>query len=77
MPSITPMMSTIFLDDVLIAPMVCTTCDTTLPPRTATLEAETASWLAWRALSAFCLTVEVNSSSVSAGADLADDVAQA
>ncbi len=36
-----------------------TTWLTTLPPRTATSEAETASWLAWRALSAFCLTVEV------------------
>jgi hypothetical protein len=28
------------------------------PPRTATSEADTASWLAWRALSAFCFTVD-------------------
>ena len=60
MPSITPMMSTILRDEVLIAPMVCTICETTAPPLTAMLEAETASWLVWRALSAFFLTVEVN-----------------
>ena len=62
MPSMTPMMSTIFFDEALIEPMVVTTCETTVPPRLATSEAETASWLAWRALSAFCLTVEVSSS---------------
>ena len=62
LPSITPMMSTIFFADSLISPMVCTTSDTTTPPLTATSEAFTASWLAWRALSAFCFTVEVSSS---------------
>ncbi|MNQ08466.1 hypothetical protein D3C85_212650 [compost metagenome] len=62
MPSITPMMSTIFLDEALIEPIVSTTCDTTAPPFTATSEAETASWFACRALSAFCFTVEVSSS---------------
>ncbi len=56
------MMSTILREEALIAPMVPTTSATTLPPLTATLEADTASWLAWRALSAFCLTVEVSSS---------------
>src|SRR2546426_43486 len=48
MPSITPMMSTIFFDDALIELMVSTTCDTTLPPFTATSEAETANWVAGR-----------------------------
>ncbi|CKV28752.1 Uncharacterised protein [Mycobacterium tuberculosis] len=38
-----------------------TTWSTTAPPREATCEAESASWLASRALSAFCLTVEVSS----------------
>ena len=58
----TPMMSTIFFDDSSIDAMVCTTSDTTAPPRCATSEAEAASWLAWRAFSAFCLTVLVSSS---------------
>jgi hypothetical protein len=60
MPSITPMMSTILRDEALIAPMVPTTSATTLPPLTATLDADTASWFACRALSAFCLTVPVS-----------------
>ena len=42
--------------------MVSTTCDTTSPPLRATSDADAASWLAWRALSAFCFTVEVSSS---------------
>jgi hypothetical protein len=42
--------------------MVPTTCSTTAPPRSATPDAACASRLAWRALSAFCLTVEVSSS---------------
>ncbi len=42
--------------------MVSTTSDTTAPPLIATSEAVTASPLAWRALSAFCFTVEVSSS---------------
>jgi len=56
------MMSTIFFDDSLMVPMVSTTCETMLPPRTATSDALFASWFAWRALSAFCFTVEVSSS---------------
>ena len=43
MPSITPMMSTILREEALIEPMVSTTWLTTLPPLTATSEAETAS----------------------------------
>src|SRR3546814_7026790 len=58
----TLMMSTIFLLDSLIADIVVTTSDTTCPPLRATSDAPTASWLAWRAFSAFCLTVLVNSS---------------
>ncbi|PMQ11810.1 hypothetical protein JaAD80_23150 [Janthinobacterium sp. AD80] len=62
MPSMTPMMSTIFVDAVSMAPMVSTTSLTMLPPRSATPDAATAIWLAWRALSAFCFTVLVSSS---------------
>ncbi len=62
MPSITPMMSAIFCDEAWISPMVATTCSTTAPPWLATCEADAASALAWRALSAFCLTVEVSCS---------------
>ena len=43
-----------------------TTCETTVPPRTATSEAVAASWFAWRALSAFCFTVAVSSSMLEA-----------
>ena len=42
--------------------MVSTTWPTTWPPLTATSAVETTSWLAWRAFSAFCLTVLVSSS---------------
>jgi len=52
MPSIVPMMSAILRLLWLISSIVETTCDTTLPPRSATLAAEAASWLAVRALSA-------------------------
>ena len=62
MPSITLMMSTIFFDDSLIAPIVPTTCDTTAPPLSATSDADEANWLAWRAFSSFCATVDVNCS---------------
>ena len=62
MPSITPMMSEIFLDASAMPVMVLTTWPTTWPPRRATSEAPTASWLAWRAVSAFWDTVEVSSS---------------
>ncbi|OEZ57617.1 hypothetical protein JAB2_49860 [Janthinobacterium sp. HH100] len=62
MPSITPMMSTIFFADSLIELIVSTTCDTTEPPFRATSDAVAASLFASRALSAFCFTVEVSSS---------------
>ncbi len=66
MPSITPMMSTIFFDDSLIAAIVPTTSATTLPPRCATSEADSASMFACRALSAFWRTVPVNCSTEAA-----------
>ena len=62
MASMTPMISTIFFDEALIELMVSTTSATTLPPLPATSAADCASWLACRALSAFCLTVPVSSS---------------
>ncbi len=62
MPSITPMMSAIFLDDALISSIVETTCDTTAPPRAATSAAEDASWFAWLAASADWRTVPVSCS---------------
>src|SRR5471030_508615 len=71
MPSITPMMSTIFLDDALIELIVSTTCATTAPACSATADAEIASWLACLALPAFCLTVEVSSSIVDAVSSIA------
>jgi hypothetical protein len=52
MPSITPMMSAIFLELWLISSMVLTTWPTTWPPRAATSALATAIWLAWRAASA-------------------------
>jgi len=54
------MISTIFFEDALIELMVSTTCATTVPPLPATAAADCASWLACRALSAFCLTVPVS-----------------
>ncbi len=66
MPSITPMMSTIFFDASLISSMVCTTRPTTSPPRNAVSEALAARPLAWRALSAFWRTVLVSSSMLDA-----------
>ncbi len=66
MPSITPMMSAIFLLLSLIPAMVSTTLPTTSPPLTAMSDALTASVLAWRALSAFCFTMEVSSSMLEA-----------
>ncbi len=62
MPSMTLIMSTIFFADSLISPIVLTTSDTTAPPLTAISDADTARLFACRALSAFCLTVDVNSS---------------
>ena len=57
-PSITEIMSSIFLALALIALIVLTTSPTALPPLTATPEAAIASWLACFALSAFCFTVD-------------------
>ena len=62
MPSITEIISTILREEPLISSMVLTTCPTTSPACTATLEADVASSLACCALEAFCLTVEANSS---------------
>ncbi len=62
MPSMTLMISAIFLDEDSIPLMVSTTLPAISPPCDATRAAPMASWLAWRALSAFCLTVEVSSS---------------
>ena len=63
MPSITPMMSAIFFDEVVIVahrPDHLADHLRRRAPRSP--DAPIASWLAWRALSAFCLTVEVSSS---------------
>ncbi len=60
MPSITPMMSEIFLLLWLICSIVETTCATTAPPREATVEADDARSLAWWALDAFDCTVSVS-----------------
>ncbi|OIQ65869.1 hypothetical protein GALL_525680 [mine drainage metagenome] len=66
MPSITEMMSSIFLALLLIALMVLTTSDTTLPPLTAIPEAAIASWLACLAFSALFFTVEASCSMLAA-----------
>ena len=58
MPSITLMMSAILWLLSSMPFIVLTTSATTSPPWVATVEALRASWLAWRALSAFCFTVE-------------------
>ena len=42
-PSITAIMSTIFLDELLIESIVWTTWETTCPPLTATIDADNAS----------------------------------
>src|SRR5471032_1058180 len=65
-PSIRPMMSTILREEALISSMVAMTAATISPPCTATLEAFCASWLAWAELSAFCLTVAENCSTLEA-----------
>ncbi len=62
--SITPMMSAILALALLISSIAVTACCTTAPPRSATSRAPIASWLAWRALSAFWRTVAVISSIV-------------
>ena len=55
-------MSEILRELSLMPFMVSTTWPTTSPPCTATVEALIASWLAWRALSAFWRTVELSCS---------------
>ena len=60
--SITPIISAIFLLLALISDIASTARCTTSPPFSAWSRAAEASWLASRALSAFCLTVEVISS---------------
>ncbi|CAB3914172.1 hypothetical protein LMG1860_06018 [Achromobacter denitrificans] len=62
MPSITDTISEILRELAEISCIVLTTSDTAEPPRSATSEALAANWLAWRALSAFCFTVEASSS---------------
>ncbi len=62
MPSMTPMMSAIFLDDAAMSCIVFTTVPTTSPPLTAAADAPAASWLAWPAVSALALTVPESSS---------------
>jgi hypothetical protein len=58
MPSIVPMMSAMRRELSLMPFIVSTTWPTTAPPWIATVDALCASWLAWRALSAFCRTVD-------------------
>ncbi len=62
MPSITPMMSPIFLDDAAMSFIVSTTRPTAMPPRPAAAEASVASWLAVPAVSAFERTLPVSCS---------------
>ncbi|CUJ46222.1 Uncharacterised protein [Achromobacter xylosoxidans] len=62
MPSITDTISEILRELAEIPCIVLTTSATAEPPRSATSDALAASWFAWRALSAFCLTVEASSS---------------
>ena len=66
MPSITPMMSPILRLEALIWSMLCTTCCTTAPPRSAACTAVAASWLAWREVSADWCTVAVSCSMLAA-----------
>jgi hypothetical protein len=66
MPSIIPVMSAIFEELALMSVIVSTTWLTTVLPRCATSDALAASVLACCAFSAFCRTVEVNSSMLAA-----------
>ena len=66
MPSMSPVISAIFDELSLISVIVATTRPTTSLPRVATSEALAASVLACCAFSAFCFTVEVNSSMLDA-----------
>ena len=58
----TPMISTIRREKALMDSIVCTACDTTAPPLTATSDAACTSRSAARAPSAFWFTVAVRSS---------------
>ena len=60
------MMSAILLLNWWMAPMVCTTCPTTSPPRVATSCAPRASSFAFRALAAFGFYVLANCSMLDA-----------
>src|SRR3989344_3371256 len=62
MESMTPVMSAILRELVVIWSMVVTTWDTTAPPRAATSAADEAKSLAWREDWALCCTVLVSSS---------------
>ncbi|CAB3918452.1 hypothetical protein LMG26691_05411 [Achromobacter animicus] len=62
MPSMTDTISEILRELAEMPSMVLTTSDTAEPPRSATSDALAANWLAWRALSAFCFTVEASCS---------------
>ncbi|MCW0416594.1 hypothetical protein NB689_002348 [Xanthomonas sacchari] len=62
MPSMTLMMSAILRDEASMPFIFSETWLASAPPCEATEAAPAASWLAWRACSAFCLTVEVSSS---------------
>ena len=56
------MISTIFLDEASMSPIVVTTPPTTAPPRVAMSVAEATRALAWLALAAFWRTAPVSSS---------------
>ena len=62
----TLVISAIFFELSEIPLMVLTTSSTSEPPRLAVVEATSASWLAWRALSAFSFTVAVSCSMLAA-----------
>ncbi|MCY1403126.1 hypothetical protein D9M71_182930 [compost metagenome] len=64
--SMTLMISVILRDVAVICPMVPTTCPITSPLSRTVLDASPASWLACRALPAFCCTVAVSSSMLAA-----------
>ena len=60
------MIAAICLEDAVMASIAPTASFTTVPPCSAESRALTAIWFACRALSAFCLTVEVISSRAAA-----------
>ncbi|MCY1415504.1 hypothetical protein D9M71_309890 [compost metagenome] len=64
--SMTLMISVILREVAVIWPMVPTTCPITSPLSRTVPDASPASWLACRALPAFCCTVAVSSSMLAA-----------